>query len=46
MADLNQNIDMAKLKESSKWSGVWQQRGLALVPKKTRVDGVRQGRWV
>ena len=29
---------MTKLKESYKWSGVWQEKGLALVPKKTRVD--------
>ena len=38
VAWLNQNIDMTKLKESYKWSGVWQEKGLALVPKKTRVD--------
>jgi hypothetical protein len=38
MADLNLNIDMTKLKESYKCSGVWQEKGLALVPKKTRVD--------
>jgi hypothetical protein len=31
MADLNQNIDMTKLKETCKWSGVWQENGLALV---------------
>jgi hypothetical protein len=29
MADLNQNIDMTKLKVSYKWSGVWQEKGLA-----------------
>jgi homoserine trans-succinylase len=38
MADLNKNIDMTKLEESYKWSGVWQEKGSALVPKKTRVD--------
>jgi hypothetical protein len=37
MADLNQNIDMT-MKKSYKWSGVWQEKGLTLVPKRTRVD--------
>ena len=37
MADLNQNIDMTKLKLSYKWSRVWQEKGLSLVPKKSRV---------
>jgi hypothetical protein len=38
MADLNKNIDMTKLKESYKWSGVFQERGLWI--------GVQQGKWV
>jgi hypothetical protein len=37
MADLNQNIDMTKLKKSYKWSVVWQEMGLSLVLKKKRV---------
>ena len=37
MSDLNQNIYMTKLKQSYKWSGMWQEKGLSLVPKKPRV---------
>ena len=37
-ADLNQNINMTKLKKSYKWSGVLQERGLSLITQKTRGD--------
>ena len=43
MADLNQNIDMTKLKESYKWSGGVARKGFGLSPKADK-SGLRWGK--
>jgi hypothetical protein len=43
MADLNQNIDMTKLKESYKWSGGVARKGIGLSPKEDK-SGLRCGK--